>query len=93
MMKVVWVSLCVGLLGATAVGASPARAAGLTRAEVLAELADYKTVGYEFSDAGYPQEAIDASRKVVALRAQRAAAAAARTANVANQPGAGSASN
>ncbi|MFP3567756.1 DUF4148 domain-containing protein [Paraburkholderia sp. SIMBA_030] len=92
MMKVVWVSLCVGLLGVTAVGASSAQAAGLTRAEVLAELADYQTVGYEFSDAGYPEEAVEATRKVVALRAQRAAAAAS-AAKVANQPGVGSTSN
>ena len=91
-MKVVWVSLCVGLLGVTAVGASSAQAAELTRAEVLAELADYKTVGYEFSDAGYPEEAVEATRKVVALRAQRAAAAAG-AAKVANQPGVSSTSN
>ncbi|WP_188130933.1 hypothetical protein [Paraburkholderia panacisoli] len=43
---------------------------------MLAELADYKSVGYQFSEVDYPQTAIDATRKVVALHAERAAAAA-----------------
>jgi hypothetical protein len=74
--------LWVGLLGAATLGAGSAQAAGLTRTEVLAELADYQSVGYRFSEVDYPQTAIDATRKVVALRAERAAAAAASAAKV-----------
>jgi hypothetical protein len=77
-MKAVWSALLVGLLGAATLGgATSAQASGLTRAEVLAELADYQSVGYQFKDVDYPQVAMDATRKVVALRAERAAAAAA----------------
>ncbi|MGF6569587.1 hypothetical protein ABH945_001663 [Paraburkholderia sp. GAS333] len=86
-MKAVWVRLCVSVAGLVALGAglgvTQAQAAGLTRAQVLAELADYQSVGYQFSDVDYPQNAIEATRKVVALRAERAAAAAASTAKVA----------
>ncbi|HEY2608616.1 DUF4148 domain-containing protein [Paraburkholderia sp. RL18-103-BIB-C] len=47
------IPLCVGMLGAAMSGAGPAdsaRAAGLTRVEVLAELADYQSVGYRVSE-------------------------------------------
>jgi hypothetical protein len=52
---------------------------------VLAELADYQSVGYPFSDVEYPQNAMEATRKVLALRAERAAAAAASAAKVADR--------
>jgi hypothetical protein len=88
MMKAVWVALCAGVLAA--VSMVSAQAEGLTRAQVRAEFNDYKAVGYDFSEAGYPQTADDAAQKVAALRAERAAAAAA--AKVAEQPVAGQAS-
>jgi hypothetical protein len=81
--------LCVSLAGVVAlgggVGVTQAQAAGLTRAQVLAELADYQSVGYQFSDVEYPQNAMEATRKVLALRAERAAAAAASAAKVADR--------
>jgi hypothetical protein len=86
-MRAVWVPLCVSLASVATLGAglgiTPAQAEGLTRAQVLADLADYQSVGYQFNDATYPQDAIDATRKVVVLRAQRAATAAAGAAKVA----------
>ncbi|WP_075643572.1 DUF4148 domain-containing protein [Paraburkholderia ginsengiterrae] len=86
MMKAVWVPLCAGVLAALTV--MSAQAAELTRAQVRAEFNDYKAVGYDFSEDGYPQSAVDAGQKVAALRAQRAADAA----KVATQPVAGQAS-
>jgi hypothetical protein len=79
-MKRVLVSLCCGVLGFALAGPSMAQESGpshgLTRAEVKAEVADYRAVGYEFSEAGYPELADEAAQKVAALRAARAAAAA-----------------
>jgi hypothetical protein len=79
-MKSVLVSLCCGVLGFALAGPSMAQESGpsrgLTRAEVKAELADYRAVGYEFSEMGYPELAVEAAHKVAALRAARAAAAA-----------------
>lgn len=86
-MKAVWVPLCAGVLAALT--AMSAHATGLTRAQVRADFNDYKAVGYDFSDAGYPQSAVDAGQKVAALRAERAAQANA--AKVAGQPVAGQA--
>jgi hypothetical protein len=88
-MRAVWVPLCVSLAGALAlggaVGVSGAQAEGLTRAQVLAALAGYQGAGYQFNDAHYPQNAMEANRKVLALRAERAAAAAASAAKVADR--------
>jgi hypothetical protein len=87
-MRAVWVPLCVSLVvSGASLGVTDAHAAGLTRAQVLADLADYQSVGYQFNDVDYPQNAIDATRKVVALRAQRAADAAASAAKVAGSDG------
>ena len=56
-------------------GQTSAQPAGLTRAEVKAELADYQALGYEFSEMAYPELAVEVAHKVAALRAARAAAA------------------
>ncbi len=65
-MKAVWVPLCAGVLAAlTAVSA---HAAGLTRAQVRADFNDYQAVGYDFSEAGYPQSAVDAARRAGASK-------------------------
>jgi hypothetical protein len=86
-MKIVWILLCTGLLGVMGAAPSMAQASELTRAEVKSELADYQAVGYEFSEAGYPELAVDAARKVAALRAARAAAGSVQQAEVSAKQG------
>jgi len=76
-MKGVWFSVCavtLAAVGTVSVAPSIAQAAGLTRAEVLAEIAGYQTLGYRFTEAGYPQQALDATRTVAAWHATASAA-------------------
>ncbi|HEY1995522.1 hypothetical protein [Paraburkholderia sp.] len=75
-MKGFWFSLGAAALiavGAASVAPSIAQAAGLTRAAVIAEIADDRSGGFDNGTAEHSRQAVDTASKLAALRAARAA--------------------